>query len=82
MGTPKQDYLAEELSRLTGITTVCVGAAFDFISGTKKEAPLFVQKIGMEWLFRLLTEPKRLWKRYIFGNLVFGYLCIKDWMSA
>jgi N-acetylglucosaminyldiphosphoundecaprenol N-acetyl-beta-D-mannosaminyltransferase len=60
-----------------------VGAAYDFIAGSKKHAPRWVQKIGMEWLFRLFSEPKRLWRRYLstnprfiwhFGKQYFKYL--------
>jgi len=45
-----------------------VGAAYDFIAGKKKHAPRWVQTIGMEWFFRLLSEPKRLWRRYLSTN--------------
>ena len=43
---------------------VGVGAAFDFLSGAKPQAPRWIQRIGMEWMFRLLSEPRRLWRRY------------------
>jgi len=78
MGTPKQDYLANDLTVRSRTTTVAVGAAFDFLSGSKPEAPTWMGKIGLEWLFRLATEPKRLWKRYIFGNAYFLWLILKD----
>jgi N-acetylglucosaminyldiphosphoundecaprenol N-acetyl-beta-D-mannosaminyltransferase len=55
-----------------------VGAAFDFIAGTKPQAPSWVQKIGLEWLFRLLSEPRRLWKRYIIHNPRFIFLATKQ----
>jgi N-acetylglucosaminyldiphosphoundecaprenol N-acetyl-beta-D-mannosaminyltransferase len=45
-----------------------VGAAFDFIAGVKPQAPAWIQKSGWEWLFRLVTEPKRLWRRYFYHN--------------
>jgi N-acetylglucosaminyldiphosphoundecaprenol N-acetyl-beta-D-mannosaminyltransferase len=45
-----------------------VGAAFDFIAGEKKQAPAWMQSRGLEWLFRLVTEPRRLWKRYLVSN--------------
>jgi len=48
-----------------------VGAVFDFLSGHKKEAPRWVQSIGMEWFFRLVSEPRRLWKRYFYTNTKF-----------
>jgi N-acetylglucosaminyldiphosphoundecaprenol N-acetyl-beta-D-mannosaminyltransferase len=72
IGTPKQDYFAERLAKLTPFSTVLtVGAAFDFLSGSKAEAPRILQRFGLEWLFRLSSEPKRLWKRYLYGNFIF-----------
>ena len=47
---------------------VGVGAAFDFLSGRKRQAPGFMQRAGMEWLYRLATEPRRLWRRYLAQN--------------
>lgn len=71
LGTPKQDQEAMRLFSTLGITTLAVGAAFDFIAGSRAEAPKVLSKIGLEWMFRLATEPKRLWKRYAFGNITF-----------
>lgn len=66
IGSPKQVELASYIkSNSKGITIMCVGAAFDFISGCKKQAPLWIRKHGLEWLYRLLSEPKRLWRRYL-----------------
>lgn len=48
-----------------------VGAVFDFFAGTYKRAPEIWQRLGLEWLYRLLKEPRRMWKRYVFGNVVF-----------
>ena len=63
--TPKQEIFASRLSKYTKVHFLCtVGAAFDFHTGKIKQAPIFIQKIGMEWLFRLIMEPKRLWRRY------------------
>jgi len=50
---------------------LCVGAAFDFLAGTKPPAPDWMQRRGLAWLFRLYQEPKRLWKRYLVTNTVF-----------
>lgn len=71
LGTPKQDLVGTELSRHLNIATVNVGAAFDFFAGTVDEPPVWVQSSGFEWLFRLASEPKRLWRRYLIGNLQF-----------
>lgn len=68
LGCPKQEkWMAEHRGALT-CTMLGVGAAFDFIAGNKKPAPLWMQRCGLEWLFRLLSEPKRLWKRYLKHN--------------
>jgi N-acetylglucosaminyldiphosphoundecaprenol N-acetyl-beta-D-mannosaminyltransferase len=64
-GTPRQDYEAARLAREYGIIAVGVGAAFDFASGAKIEAPRHLQGSGLEWVFRLSTEPRRLWRRYL-----------------
>ena len=71
LGTPKQDIEADLLAKETGKTVVAVGAAFDFFAGTKAEAPNWMSKLGLEWTFRLGTEPRRLWRRYLTGNLKF-----------
>lgn len=71
LGTPKQDFEAQRIAKSTGITAVAVGAAFDFTAGTRAEAPNWVSKLYLEWAFRFASEPRRLWKRYIFGNAQF-----------
>ena len=70
-GTPKQDVLAARLAARLGVPCVAVGAAFDFLAGTKAEAPRWMQRGGVEWVFRLLSEPGRLWRRYLIGNVRF-----------
>jgi N-acetylglucosaminyldiphosphoundecaprenol N-acetyl-beta-D-mannosaminyltransferase len=65
LGSPKQDrWMADCQGRLEVPVLVGVGAAFDFLSGHKPQAPRWVQRSGLEWLFRLVTEPRRLWPRY------------------
>ena len=71
LGTPKQDFEAERLSVALPVTAVAIGAAFDFAAGTLREAPSWMRFLGLEWVFRLLSEPRRLWKRYLFGNARF-----------
>jgi N-acetylglucosaminyldiphosphoundecaprenol N-acetyl-beta-D-mannosaminyltransferase len=68
LGTPRQDYLVHRLSESLAIPIVPVGAAFDFWSGAIKEAPRMLHGSGLEWLHRLLSEPRRLWRRYLLGN--------------
>ncbi|MBI1758328.1 MAG: WecB/TagA/CpsF family glycosyltransferase [Actinobacteria bacterium] len=71
LGTPKQDWAAADLASRHPAVFVAVGAAFDFVAGTKRQAPRWMQRSGLEWLFRLATEPRRLWRRYLFGNIRF-----------
>lgn len=68
LGTPKQDWEAARVAASTGRLALAVGAAFDFIAGTKPQAPLWMQRSGTEWAFRLATEPRRLARRYLWGN--------------
>jgi N-acetylglucosaminyldiphosphoundecaprenol N-acetyl-beta-D-mannosaminyltransferase len=71
MGTPKQDLLVARMSSMSDRTFVAIGAAFDFLGGTKSQAPRWVMRLGMEWFYRLITEPRRLWRRYLLYNLKF-----------
>ena len=69
LGTPKQErWMASHVGKLTAPVLVGVGAAFDFHSGSKRQAPRGMQRSGLEWLFRLATEPRRLWRRYLINN--------------
>jgi N-acetylglucosaminyldiphosphoundecaprenol N-acetyl-beta-D-mannosaminyltransferase len=68
LGTPRQDYLVHLLAPQLSIPVVPVGAAFDFWSGAIKEAPRVLQGTGLEWVYRLAKEPRRLWRRYLLGN--------------
>lgn len=72
LSTPKQELLMSRWKEnLKQGIMIGVGAAFDFLSGNKRQAPLWMQKRGLEWLFRLLQEPRRLWKRYLVNNPLF-----------
>lgn len=71
LGTPKQDWEASRLGAAIPAVFCAVGAAFDFVAGNKKQAPVWMQHHGIEWAYRLATEPRRLWKRYFFGNARF-----------
>ena len=66
--------MAGHLGRVEAPVMVGVGAAFDFLSGAKPQAPRWVQRSGLEWLFRLATEPRRLWRRYARYPLFFFLL--------
>jgi N-acetylglucosaminyldiphosphoundecaprenol N-acetyl-beta-D-mannosaminyltransferase len=68
LGCPKQElWMAQHRGHIDAVM-LGVGAAFDFLAGKKKQAPLFMQRSGTEWLFRLFAEPNRLWKRYLLQN--------------
>lgn len=82
LGSPKQDYLARQLSIKLNTHVIAVGAAFDFVSNVLPEAPDWMISKHLEWLHRLIIEPKRLWKRYLFGNLYFLTLMARDFVSS
>ena len=72
LSTPKQErWMVQHRDRLPGVVMFGVGAAFNFHAGTVKQAPGWMQQSGLEWLFRLLAEPRRLWKRYLFITPLF-----------
>lgn len=72
LGAPKQDVMGARLrARDAAPLLFAVGAAFDFIAGTKSRAPAWMQRYGLEWAHRLGSEPGRLWKRYLVGNARF-----------
>jgi N-acetylglucosaminyldiphosphoundecaprenol N-acetyl-beta-D-mannosaminyltransferase len=79
IGSPKQEkWMAGISPKLKGTVLIGVGAAFNFYAGTVKQAPLWMQRNGLEWLFRLWCEPGRLWKRYLYGNSKFVFLVLKE----
>ena len=72
LGCPKQElWLARNKERLPAAIYSAVGAAFAFHAGRVKQAPNWMQRLGLEWVFRLLAEPRRLWKRYVLFNSLF-----------
>ena len=76
-GCPRQErWVADNKDHLPAVL-IAVGAAFDFHAGTVKQAPGWIQRVGLEWLFRLNQEPKRLFKRYLTTNSLFLYLFFK-----
>ena len=75
LGTPKQDYwMSQFRAKLEAPVLLGVGAAFNFHAGHVPQAPRWMMGIGLEWLFRLCAEPKRLWKRYLIGLPRFVWL--------
>ena len=76
LGAPRQEYFCSMLQGKLNGCMVGVGGAFNIFAGEKKEAPRWIQNIGMEWLFRFIQEPRRLFKRYFVTNLKFIYFLI------
>lgn len=68
LGCPRQEIWVHECAELVGLPSIAVGAAFDFHAGNLSQAPGFMQKHGLEWLYRLVQEPTRLWRRYLLLN--------------
>jgi N-acetylglucosaminyldiphosphoundecaprenol N-acetyl-beta-D-mannosaminyltransferase len=69
LGMPKQElWMARAGGQLDGISLVGVGAVFDWVAGNVEQAPSWVQRAGLEWLYRLYREPRRLWRRYLWNN--------------
>ncbi len=81
LGCPKQEkWMAKSRDKLNAVQ-IGVGAAVDFYAGTAAEAPEFLQRIGLEWLFRFWKEPKRLWRRYLLNNPRFIYRAGKQLLT-
>jgi N-acetylglucosaminyldiphosphoundecaprenol N-acetyl-beta-D-mannosaminyltransferase len=77
LGTPKQDQEVRRLADSIPVAALAVGAAFDFLAGTKPQAAAWIQGAGLEWAFRLATEPRRLAMRYFWGNPRFVIAAIR-----
>ncbi|EYT62884.1 MULTISPECIES: WecB/TagA/CpsF family glycosyltransferase [Curtobacterium] len=77
IGTPKQDYEVQRLAERHPAVVLAVGAAFNFVSGDVVEAPKLWRRTGLEWLYRLSREPRRLWRRYLLGNVKFLLLALR-----
>jgi N-acetylglucosaminyldiphosphoundecaprenol N-acetyl-beta-D-mannosaminyltransferase len=79
MGSPKQEEWIASNIALTGARfALGVGGSFDHLSGRSKRAPRWMQRSGLEWLHRLMQEPRRLWRRYLVGNSAFIWLVIRE----
>jgi N-acetylglucosaminyldiphosphoundecaprenol N-acetyl-beta-D-mannosaminyltransferase len=83
LGNPKQEIWMYDHRKMLNVPMIIgVGAAFDFLSGNVKHAPKWMQDSGLEWLFRLVHEPRKLWKRYFLGNTMFLILVALDLLKA
>jgi N-acetylglucosaminyldiphosphoundecaprenol N-acetyl-beta-D-mannosaminyltransferase len=82
LGAPKQEkWMCRNWQELRPAVILGVGAAFDFHASQLDRAPAIMYKFGIEWLYRLYKEPRRLWKRYLVTNSLFIYLVIKDYIT-
>jgi N-acetylglucosaminyldiphosphoundecaprenol N-acetyl-beta-D-mannosaminyltransferase len=83
LGAPKQElWMARMASELSVPVMIGVGAAFDYLAGTKPYAPALLRHTGFEWLFRLAVEPRRLWRRYLIGNSTFLWLVARERLAG
>lgn len=79
MSSPKKEIFLNTYKHLIKTSFIMgVGGSFDVVSGFVKRAPEWMQDWGLEWLFRTIQEPRRMWKRYLFGNSIFIYLVLKE----
>ncbi len=82
LGAPKQElWVHQHCDKMDAKVALCVGATIDFLAGEKKRAPKWMQNCGVEWMHRMLSEPKRLIKRYAKDAWVFPQLVFKQWLS-
>ena len=80
LGCPKQEFwMAERRGRINAVM-IGVGAAFDFHAGVVKRAPKWMQNSGLEWLHRLISDPRRLWRRYLSTNTLFVFGALRQLM--
>lgn len=82
LGAPKQEkWIAQHIDSLDIKLALCIGASFDFIAGTVKRSPMWMQKSGFEWLYRLLSEPGRLWRRYLVDDTAFLKIVLQEYLN-
>jgi exopolysaccharide biosynthesis WecB/TagA/CpsF family protein len=81
LGCPRQEVWAFEFRHRVGVPIVAVGAAFPLLAGKLRQAPRWMQDSGLEWLFRLCTEPRRLWRRYLLLSPAYVALVLCEWVG-
>jgi exopolysaccharide biosynthesis WecB/TagA/CpsF family protein len=81
LGCPRQEVWAYEFRDRVNVPILAVGAAFPFLAGTLRQAPQWMQDRGLEWLFRLCTEPRRLWRRYLLLSPAYIFLIACQWLG-
>jgi len=79
MSSPrKETFLAEHLEEMGPVFAMGVGGSFDVVAGLTTRAPRWMQKAGLEWFYRLVQEPQRMWRRYLVGNVRFARIVLRD----
>jgi len=82
MGSPKKEiFLSKYSEKMEVPFTMGVGGSFDVVAGKVKRAPMWMQRLDSEWVFRLVQEPKRMWKRYAVTNSVFALMLVKEFFN-
>jgi N-acetylglucosaminyldiphosphoundecaprenol N-acetyl-beta-D-mannosaminyltransferase len=83
LGAPKQEvFIFEQRERLGSAVCIGVGASLDFVAGTRRRAPRWVSRIGLEWLYRLLQEPRRLARRYLLRDPLFAWILTRQLLGS
>ena len=83
MGVPKQEkWICRNKDKVNSKIIIAVGGFFDFMAGTNRRAPKFMRRLGMEWIYRIYQEPKRMWRRYVFGIPEFLYHTLKETLKT
>ncbi len=80
LGCPRQEVFVYELRNMISVPLLAVGAAFPLLAGILPQAPPWMQRRGLEWMFRLLMEPRRLWRRYLYLNPTYLFLTALQWL--
>lgn len=81
MGSPKKEIFLNKYAQHLGVSfTMGVGGSFDVVAGKVKRAPMWMQALNSEWIFRLIQEPRRMWKRYFVTNSVFAWMLIEEFV--
>lgn len=82
LGCPRQEVFTYEMTRYLSMPMLAVGAAFDYHAGLLQEPPAMLQRFGLQWLYRLVQEPRRLWRRYLLTNSQFIGLFLAQWLRV
>ncbi len=83
MGSPKQElWVMQNIESLNIKVALCIGGVLEIIAGTRQRAPAWMQRTGFEWMYRLLQEPRRLWKRYLVDDMVFFRIVAREWLHG